>query len=164
MEERTDLSSYLSPAQHNLRNFLCGTIAKRAWAIRTASLTVHSAKVQNSSFPTHRAYRAISCILTLDGAPWRIFFFRDYKGRVNNSNWKQKNNWTPKTTYNKNANKGGSDIRTVKSFNCNEMGHYANKCPSPKQSIMSAAQQVRFKPTYLRKPAIRTAATRIKMP
>ena len=44
------------------------------------------------------------------------------------------------------------------------MGHYANKCPSPKKSVTSAAQQVRFKPTYLRKPAIRTAATRIKMP
>ena len=35
------------------------------------------AKLQNSSFPTHRAHRAISCVLTLAGAPWRIFFFRD---------------------------------------------------------------------------------------
>ena len=34
-------------------------------------------KVQNSSFPTHRAHRAISCVLTLAGAPRRIFFFRD---------------------------------------------------------------------------------------
>ena len=86
------------------------------------------------------------------------------KGRGNNNNWKQKNNWTPKTTYNKNANKGGRDISTVKCFNCNEMGHYTNKCPSPKKSVTSAAQQVRFKPTYLRKPAIRTAAIRIQMP
>ena len=36
-----------------------------------------AAKVQNSSFPTHRAHRAISCVLTLAGAPRRIFFFRD---------------------------------------------------------------------------------------
>ena len=86
------------------------------------------------------------------------------KGRANNSNWKPKSNWSPKTTYNKNANKSRRDISTVKCFNCNEMGHYANKCPSLKKSLTSAAQQVRLKPTYLRKPAIRTAATRIKMP
>ena len=43
------------------------------------------------------------------------------KGRANNSNWKPKNNWTPKTTYNKNTNKSGRDIGTVKCFNCNEM-------------------------------------------
>ena len=70
----------------------------------------------------------------------------------------------PKTTYNKNANKSERDISTVKCFHCNEIGQYANKCPSPKKSVTSAIQQVRFKPTYLRKPAIRTAATRIKMP
>ena len=67
-------------------------------------------------------------------------------------------------TYNKNANESGRDISTVKCFNCNEVGHYANECPSPKKSVTLAAQQVRFKPIYLRKPAIRTAATRIKMP
>ena len=33
------------------------------------------AKVQNSSFPTQQAHRAIWCVLTLAGAPWRIFFF-----------------------------------------------------------------------------------------
>ena len=69
------------------------------------------------------------------------------KGWAHNSNWKQKNNWTPKTTYSKNANKSGKDLSTIKCFNCNEMGNYANKCPSPKKSDTSAAQQVRFKPT-----------------
>ena len=43
------------------------------------------------------------------------------------------------------------------------MGHYANKCPSPERLVISAVQQVRFKPTYLRKPVIRTAALRITM-
>ena len=44
------------------------------------------------------------------------------------------------------------------------MGHYTNKCP--KKSVTSAAQSVRFKPTYLKKPQhqVRTAATRIKIP
>ena len=40
------------------------------------------AKLQTSSFPTHRAHRAISCVLTLAGAAWRIFFFRDVVGHV----------------------------------------------------------------------------------
>ena len=43
------------------------------------------------------------------------------------------------------------------------MGQYANKCP--KKSLTSAAQSVRFKPTYQKKPQhqVRTAATRIKI-
>jgi heterodisulfide reductase subunit A-like polyferredoxin len=31
----------------------------------------------------------------------------------------------------KKMNKG--DTSTVQCFNCNELGHYANKCPEPKQ-------------------------------
>jgi len=42
------------------------------------------------------------------------------------------------------------------------MGHYASNCT--KRSVRSAAQSVRFRPTYQKKPQIRTAATRIKIP
>ena len=45
------------------------------------------------------------------------------------------------------------------------MGHYANKCPK-KSAVTSAAQSVRFKPTYQKKPQhqVRSTATRIKIP
>ena len=35
------------------------------------------ANLQNSSLPTHRAHRAITCVLTFAGASWRIFFLPD---------------------------------------------------------------------------------------
>ena len=78
METRTDLSSYLSPAQHNLRYFLCGTIAKRAWAIRTASLPVHSARL-----PSERRITEIVINLSAVGHVFRThisatFTFRTY--------------------------------------------------------------------------------------
>jgi len=75
--------------------------------------------------------------------------------------WNKNKEWKPRTTYQNNRS-DGKDLSKVKCFNCNEMGHYASNCT--KKSVRSAAQSVRFRPTYQKKPQIRTAATRIKIP
>ena len=59
-------------------------------------------------------------------------------------------------------NKPKRDLATVTCYNCNEKGHYANKCP--KKSIKSAAQTVQPRRTnpYPKKPFIKSAAIEVR--
>ena len=68
------------------------------------------------------------------------------------------------SNHNKSKNfnhKPKRDLATVTCYNCNEKGHYANKCP--KKSIKSAAQTVQPRRTnpFPRKPFIKSAATEV---
>jgi hypothetical protein len=81
-----------------------------------------------------------------------IPFFNPTGQRINNNNHQKK--WTPRNTYNNNRkpNTFTKDISKIQCFHCKQLGHYANKCP--KKTIRSAAQTVRWKPTFNRKPTI----------
>ena len=77
--------------------------------------------------------------------------------KPNNNNRSFSNNNKSKNSN----NKPKRDLATVTCYNCNEKGHYANKCP--KKSIKSAAQTVHPRRTnpYPRKPFIKSAATEV---